>query len=449
MNHVNMNHVSACLEANINVSAHDQYRDNNCQVSRLILSHGSNFNSHDDDDDGKCGFAYDDDYDHFSCLHSMIHSFHQNTCSPSQQQPTALPNGTVSSPTTGGAPSGTAVSLPLISRPNIVNSSAIQSSTPTTSTGSHIIRTTAATINMNTTMSSMAPGRQTVLLTQADGSKIPVMIQTSSSGQTSIVGNSQMGNVLVRPGTPGQQVLVSNPNVVPQMVLTTRPGGQPINLQQLQQQQLTLTPGQQQANRALAPRPGYIVQNGPVRFNPQGLRPGTSPAIVSQGLTLRPGMGPILIRTEQGLQLVNVGPATGGATSLPPGIRFQTPGIRPQTGMSINLGSPSVGPLRPGMQTVTMTQQGMQQQQSIGLAPTQPLTIQTSQANTQAASAAPSQMSPNTAKKKCKNFLSTLIKLANDQPEQVATNVRKLIQDLIVSISCHFHFNHIILFRTE
>ncbi|KAK8781899.1 hypothetical protein V5799_016760 [Amblyomma americanum] len=49
----------------------------------------------------------------------------------------------------------------------------------------------------------------------------------------------------------------------------------------------------------------------------------------------------------------------------------------------------------------------------------------------QAPASTPSQMSPNTAKKKCKNFLSTLIRLASDQPEHTATNVRCLIQALI------------------
>ncbi|XP_053204219.1 transcription initiation factor TFIID subunit 4B-like isoform X2 [Panonychus citri] len=61
----------------------------------------------------------------------------------------------------------------------------------------------------------------------------------------------------------------------------------------------------------------------------------------------------------------------------------------------------------------------------------QPLTIQTTPANAQAASSQPSQMSPNTAKIKCKNFLSTLIRLASDQPEQTANNVKNLIQSLI------------------
>lgn len=40
--------------------------------------------------------------------------------------------------------------------------------------------------------------------------------------------------------------------------------------------------------------------------------------------------------------------------------------------------------------------------------------------------------------KKCKNFLSTLIKLAASQPEATVSNVRDLIQGLIVSITIHF-----------
>ena len=38
------------------------------------------------------------------------------------------------------------------------------------------------------------------------------------------------------------------------------------------------------------------------------------------------------------------------------------------------------------------------------------------------------QMTPDTAKIKCKNFLATLLRLASDQPEGVAKNVRALIQ---------------------
>ena len=41
------------------------------------------------------------------------------------------------------------------------------------------------------------------------------------------------------------------------------------------------------------------------------------------------------------------------------------------------------------------------------------------------------QMTPHTAKHKCRNFLETLLKLAREQPAAVATNVRNLIQGLI------------------
>ena len=41
------------------------------------------------------------------------------------------------------------------------------------------------------------------------------------------------------------------------------------------------------------------------------------------------------------------------------------------------------------------------------------------------------QMTPDTAKHKCKNFLATLQRLAEEQPPNVAENVRNLIQGLI------------------
>ena len=41
------------------------------------------------------------------------------------------------------------------------------------------------------------------------------------------------------------------------------------------------------------------------------------------------------------------------------------------------------------------------------------------------------QMTPDTAKLKCKNFLATLLRLASEQPAGVAQNVRTLIQGLI------------------
>lgn len=404
-----------------------------------------------------------------------------------------------------------------------VKTSNVNTATPmlirTSSTGSNLGNQTVmavvprgmAPIPNNMSNTGMKPTQQTVLLTQADGTKVPVVIQTSSSGQATFVSTSNnltmtnnvptsSGGFLVQTNKAGQpqqsplllsqqqqstvnsgqpqqqqqgrqQVIVSNP--MQQMVLT-RAGGPPINLQQFQtQQQGNQVAGQQQQQMPrgmIQNRPNFIL-NGPqagIRFATPN-RPGGPTPLVTPGpngsLTLPPGMrGPILIRTENGLQLVNITGPVGSATASPanqgqlqPGqLRFQTvQGIRPQQGM-VNLSSP----LRPGMvavsgqqrpqqqlqQSVQMSPRGImqpQQQQQLlnpqpqqqmqGMPTTQPLSISTSQANSQASSAAPSQMSPNTAKKKCKNFLSTLIKLANDQPEQVATNVRKLIQGLIVS----------------
>lgn len=131
--------------------------------------------------------------------------------------------------------------------------------------------------------------------------------------------------------------------------------------------------------------------------------------------------GAFLIKTETGYQLVTgLGPAPVSSAGTPAGIRFVQPGTPTAVGQGIRaVSTPSIVTL-PVSSTVRPPNQV-----------TQPLTIQTSQANSNAA-AAPSQMSPNTAKKKCKNFLSTLIRLASDQPEQVATNVKNLIQGLIV-----------------
>ncbi|KAH9360937.1 hypothetical protein HPB48_007018 [Haemaphysalis longicornis] len=61
--------------------------------------------------------------------------------------------------------------------------------------------------------------------------------------------------------------------------------------------------------------------------------------------------------------------------------------------------------------------------------PRQQLSVQTS--NGAPATPSGSHMSPNTAKHKCKNFFSTLIRLAGDFPWPTARNVKGLIQGLI------------------
>lgn len=144
--------------------------------------------------------------------------------------------------------------------------------------------------------------------------------------------------------------------------------------------------------------------------------------------------GTFLVKTETGFQLVNLGQPGGGAPGQPQGLpqnlRFQIPQPQLPPQSAPNQQRPQH---QPSQVMVTIpTSQGAIRPGTVPL--NQPLSVQTPPPNSSQAST-PSQMSPNTAKKKCKNFLSTLIRLASDQPEQVATNVRNLIQGLIVSSS--------------
>ncbi|KAL3196751.1 hypothetical protein MRX96_015371 [Rhipicephalus microplus] len=66
-------------------------------------------------------------------------------------------------------------------------------------------------------------------------------------------------------------------------------------------------------------------------------------------------------------------------------------------------------------------------------AATQQLSIQTNPmaVGSQEAAANAPQMSSDMAKQKCRNFFSTLMRLASDQPENTAMNVKRLIQGLV------------------
>lgn len=139
--------------------------------------------------------------------------------------------------------------------------------------------------------------------------------------------------------------------------------------------------------------------------------------------------GTFLVKTENGFQLVNVGQPGGtpGQPGLPSNFRFSIPHPQLPPQSAPNQPRPQQQPSQ--MMVAIPTSQTVRP----GSVPiNQPLSVQTPPPNSSQATT-PSQMSPNTAKKKCKNFLSTLIRLASDQPQQVATNVRNLIQGLIVS----------------
>ncbi|RWS29126.1 transcription initiation factor TFIID subunit 4-like protein [Leptotrombidium deliense] len=276
-----------------------------------------------------------------------------------------------------------------------------------------------------------------LLTTSKDGSPTAMVVQTapvnsSSSNpvncETSTVSVSSGNNITTtatvfavsKPITTmstqqqQQQILtqvVSNPNLLPAGVVLNVNPSRPMGTTN----QMSTAPTAQ-VQRTLAPR--VVFGPAPVRIAPQmvGGRQGTPGVqIGQQTITLPPNLrGTLLVKTENGqLQLVNVAhslPQTSTNSTLPAGQQ--------------NVGAAGTA-IRPQM-TVTLPATAIQR--PVGV--TQPLTIQTSTANAQAAST-PSQMSPNTAKKKCKNFLSTLIRLASDQPDHVATNVKNLIQGLI------------------
>ncbi|CAN7992049.1 unnamed protein product, partial [Ixodes hexagonus] len=238
----------------------------------------------------------------------------------------------------------------------------------------------------------------------------------------------------------------------PGVIQTSKPGSQPVNVvTQVMSSPSILPPGVQIVNvnparpgsaglagqKTLAPR---VIIGSPMRLAPQMLAARPGAPSVQNTITLQPGMmrGTLLVKTENGqLQVVNVAPSmppnsTATSISGAPTYRLQ----------SVQLGTcqRAASFLPQGNTTTTQMVGTVLQQGQPGInimatttstSVTQPLSIQTTVANSQSAATTPSQMSPNTAKKKCKNFLSTLIRLASDQPEQVASNVKGLIQGLI------------------
>ncbi|XP_054710998.1 transcription initiation factor TFIID subunit 4-like [Uloborus diversus] len=233
--------------------------------------------------------------------------------------------------------------------------------------------------------------------------------------------------------------VVTNPNMLP-------PGVQLLSVNPARLNQKTL-----------APR-GIVVGNQ-VRIAPQMLRQGTPIQVPGQGAIALPASmrGAIVVRAD-GSQYHVFNVATppnlqaGSSTSPSPTYRLQSlppgvPGIirtlSPQQVVSVPVSSASVKTLSsaPGSvvrtmspqvtvagQTFTKTQ-APQTVVSTVLQQTAPTNVvRTPAINTTTSSVA---MSPNTIKKKCQNFLSTLIKLAGDQTTKTASNVKKLIQNLI------------------
>ncbi|KAI1309381.1 Transcription initiation factor TFIID subunit 4 [Halotydeus destructor] len=323
-------------------------------------------------------------------------------------------NGTALKPApglpNGSAPAQLATSLNHIGKATVQQNSipvslsaipqiVIASSTPQAMTGSTV--TTIASHNFKSNLNS-ALNKQTVLVSTAKDGSQSIVIQASTAGTPS------HSTVLTSKANQHLTTQVSNPNLMPFVFnVPSRPGA-------------PQAPG---VHRNLTPRFVAITgnANSPIRIAPSQMMQRPGGPVQLQNVP----RGTFLVKTETGqFQLVNVNPAGMAGATLPAGIRFQVPSsvgqhIRTSTPQHVTVSVPSSA----GHNT-------MHRPALPGQPVNQPLTINTAAANSNSA-ATPSQMSPNTAKKKCKNFLSTLIRLASDQPEQVATNVKNLIQGLI------------------
>ncbi|XP_077503139.1 uncharacterized protein LOC144113727 isoform X5 [Amblyomma americanum] len=363
-------------------------------------------------------------------------------------------------------------------------STAIRTSphTPATTPGLSAIHNLANVASQQTPLIISQPAKPRIVVDPKDPKaafKPQILIKqeppAASVGQEFLRCSSPAAGV-IQASKPGPQPVsvvtqvVSSPSILP-------PGVQIVNV----------NPGRPGAptvvgQKTLAPR---VVIGSPVRLAPQMLAARPGAPSVQNTITLQPGMmrGTLLVKTENGqLQVVNVAPSlppnsTAATMSGAPtyrlqsvqNCRHQTPLVRrapihehmkqnlgtqpvqqlqgrktnatPMVGTVLQQGQPSINivPTVPSSTPIqTLGQPLPQQTVTVKVAATtttasvtQPLSIQTTVANSQTAATTPSQMSPNTAKKKCKNFLSTLIRLASDQPEQVASNVKGLIQGLI------------------
>jgi len=288
-------------------------------------------------------------------------------------------------------------------------------------------------------------------------------ILRTAAGQMVMAGGQRLvtpgtgGQVLMSPGTGGGgQVLVARPGMQQQQQLVRTSSGQLLVQQQQQQQGGQTVIRQQMAAGGGAAAAG--VQR--VVINQPGLRPGQPGSQITVPLStlqaLQPGQGiptgtpgHLLVKTETGqYQILRVGPpgATGTTVSQQPQQQQQPTVVRqtapPSTVVSSQQQQHPAPQIRLPTQPVALTRP----QQSTSVTPQLPTTaVSTPPASTASPSASSpavsaanqaamgQQMTPDTAKVKCRNFLATLLRLASDQPDSVAKNVRELIQGLIES----------------
>ena len=249
---------------------------------------------------------------------------------------------------------------------------------------------------------------------------------------------SSQGTILQR--LPGSQT-VSQPGQVIRaggMVMSgtqriINPGGQVI-LAAPGQQLVRTSSGQILQLPQSGQRPGGTVVRGPtaggggaalqrVVINQPGMRPGqpgsqiTVPLSTLQSLQAGQGIptgtpGHLLVKTESGqYQILRVGQQNTVRLPTQPVARPPPP-VQPPVNTNTTVGAGAVVSPSPSPSA------GVSASASVAAS-----------ANTGGGMG--QQMTPDTAKIKCKNFLATLLRLASDQPDTVATNVRSLIQGLI------------------
>ncbi|CAG0912421.1 unnamed protein product [Notodromas monacha] len=214
----------------------------------------------------------------------------------------------------------------------------------------------------------------------------------------------------------------------------------------------TTIPGTQNAGvpRAIAQLPSSAVLIG---TNAQ-VRSSQQTVVQTSGVPIAgPAGNQFLVRTEGGYQIIRlaVSPATTVASSpvAIPQYRFsQSRNPNPvlhQTPVQVSAGQQLVRPSpRSPTRIAIVTPQPavsvppplLQHRSAATAAATRPtaanpVVVQQQQQQQQSASSQSLQMPPETAKIKCKNFLATLLRLANEQPDNVAKNVRNLIQGLV------------------
>ena len=251
------------------------------------------------------------------------------------------------------------------------------------------------------------------------------------------------GNIVTMPGIGRPQQQQQQQTVMNSSMLVNQSGAGGIRVQ---------GPGLNVRPNTTQMSPG-AGQN--IVINQPGLRPGQPGAQITVPLqtlqNLRPGQGiptgqagHLLVKTESGqYQILRVG--TTMTSTMPSTVSSGVSSVSHAGLPTHPLPPTSMSSLRPTMSPSISTNNISLPQRPMGpivssTPSTPPVTRPTLSAGAGGGGLGGgggggggmgTQMTPDTAKLKCKNFLATLLRLAGEQPAVVAANVRSLIQGLI------------------